>query len=189
MWSRRVASYDKKCNGNKEKFNEVLIELIKANQINVPHYLIMDGVLNRTANKLHKELGVSYNCITTLEKNRLTHNRHLKNGCWSFYIGAAEFFRLLNVYDPYACIVLDTVNSPASVCKYVGFIFKNGYLKKSGSLLVITVTKRTRSGSFMEQYEDMKKKVEMYACECGFKCVEVCEISQLRVMSVYYVME
>ena len=58
-----------------------------------------------------QSIGIKKKNITSIEKNRNLHNKHLKNGINSYLGDVCENISQSNIYAPYDTLILDVVSS------------------------------------------------------------------------------
>ena len=109
LTNKKKASYDAKHNLNKDKFNsmccDALLKNISGKTYKENQALILDGIHMRSTNACTK-IGIKKKNITSIERNRLLYNNHLKNGINSIYGDAWKTMANLNYYKPYHLLIL-----------------------------------------------------------------------------------
>lgn len=187
-----TASYDKKHNVNKDNFNEkcknAYLTKFRINSKN-KQVLLLDGKHMRSTSAC-TSIGIEKRNITSVERDRLLHNYHLKNGINSIYGDAWKTVSTYNRYNPYQFVIFDTVSSIHTVSKNVENIFRNNFLAKK-SVLALTVTKRSHinGSNCYADYDALKKLIDVIMLKYKFNGAIYAEQEQSKVISVIYTFE
>ena len=182
---KKTASYDFKKNSNKDIFNIKVCNSMRRQ--GSKSALIMDGEHMRST-RYCESIGIKKDNITSIEKNRNLHNKHLKNGIHSYLGDVWKIISQPNIDAPYDALNLDAVSSCNTVSKNIENVFKNNYLSNK-STLALTVTKRSKikGSNCYEDYDKLKDDVQKYCTKYNFKCIIDSEHEQNKVLSIFYV--
>ena len=183
---RSNPSYNRKKNLDKDNLNiKICNAMIKQK---CKSALILDSKIMRTTSYL-EFIGINKMNITSIEKNRIIHNHHLKNGISSFHGDVwNDIFSEPNYFKSYDALILDTVNAYTTISKNIKNIFKHNFLSNK-SVLQMTFTKRSskRDSNCYKDFEKLKLEIDIYSKMFGYNCIIDSHQEQAKVISVIYI--
>lgn len=168
---QRTLPFNNKENRYKETFNDYLTNLIMRSSFDFSSCtaIVLDSYSMRTTNAL-RGIGFDKKNISTVECDEKVYRQHVKSGVDSHFMPLEKFTKGYSG-DGFNVLCFDICGQVKTLKPCVMNALENGMFN-DGTILAITVSKRTTGGTFKSHRSDFLEEMQMLAAKKGFKVAE-----------------